>query len=297
MKRIIITGAAGLLGQHLIRCLKSDKNHDSDFSILSIDKAANPFKQSANLRYIQTDLIEFDPLKSAIEDFKPDLIFNCASYNDVDGAEENKKLADDINVHLVENLLELSPKKIIHFSSDYVFNGLHGPYSEEDTPLPINHYGQTKYRSERILTESGGNHLIIRSNVLYGTGTDIRPNFVTWLIGSLRRNERVRIVTDQFGNPTYAGNLAEAAIEAARMDFTGILHIAGKDYLSRYEAALKAAAFFNLDSKMITPIITEKLSQPARRPLRAGLTIDKAGKLLKTGLLGLDEGLRLMADF
>ncbi len=81
------------------------------------------------------------------------------------------------------------------------------------------------------------------------------------------------------------------------MDFTGILHIAGRDYLSRHEAALKAAAFFNLDSEMITPITTEKLSQAARRPLRAGLTIDKAGELLKTGLLGLDEGLRLMADF
>ena len=297
MKRIIITGAAGLLGQHLIRCLRSDKNHDPDFSILSIDKAANPFKQSANLRYIQTDLIEFESVKRAIGDFNPDYIFNCASFNDVDNAEENRKLTDDINVHLVENLLALSPKKIIHFSSDYVFNGLHGPYSEEDTPLPINYYGQTKYRSERILIDSGGNHLIIRSNVLYGTGKDIRPNFITWLISGLRRNERVRIVTDQFGNPTYAGNLAEAAIEAARKDLTGILHIAGKDYLSRNEAALKAAAFFNLNSEMITPITTEKLSQPARRLLRGGLKIDKAGKLLETGLLGLDEGLRLMQNF
>ncbi len=297
MKRVIITGAAGLLGQHLVRCLEPVNCTEAEISILSIDKAANPFKQSANLRYIQTDLKEFDSIKPALEDFNPDLIFNCASYNDVDGAEENRELADDLNVHLVKNLLAVSFEKIIHFSSDYIFDGQHGPYSEEDTPLPINYYGQTKYRSERILKESGKNHLIIRSNVLYGTGNNIRPNFVTWLIGSLRRNEKVRIVTDQFGNPTYAGNLAEATIEAARMDFTGILHIAGRDYLSRYEAALKAAAFFNLDSEMITPITTEKLSQPARRPLRGGLTIDKAGKLLKTGLLGLDEGLRLMADF
>ncbi len=297
MKRIIITGAAGLLGQHLIRCLGSDKNQDPDFSILSIDKAVNPFKQSANLRYIQVDITEFDSLKSTMEDFNPDLIFNCASYNDVDGAEENRKPAENINVQLVENLQALSFEKIIYFSSDYVFNGQHGPYSEEDAPLPINYYGQTKYRSEKILKESGKNHLIIRSNVLYGTGIDIRPNFVTWLAMSLRRNQKVRIVTDQFGNPTYAGNLAEAAIEAARKDLTGILHIAGDDYLSRHEAALKAAAFFNLNSKMIIPITTEELRQPARRPLRGGLKIDKAKKLLKTRLLGLDEGLRLMADY
>lgn len=297
MKRFIITGAAGLLGQHLIRCLESDKNNDPGFSILSIDKAADPFERSANIRYMQADLKEFDSIKPALENFKPDLIVNCASYNDVDGAEENRELAEDLNVHLVENLLKLSSDKIIHFSSDYVFDGQHGPYSEEDTPLPINYYGQTKYRSERILRESGKNHLIIRSNVLYGTGIDIRPNFVTWLVMSLRRNEKVRIVTDQFGNPTYAGNLAEAAIEAIRKDLTGILHIAGKDYLSRHEAALKAAAFFNLNSEMITPITTEKLSQPARRPLRGGLKTDKAKKLLKTRLLGLDEGLSLMADY
>ncbi len=297
MKRIIITGAAGLLGQHLIRCLESNKNNDPDFSILSIDKVGDPFEQAAKIQYIKADLKEFDSIKPVLEDFNPDLIFNCASYNDVDGAEENRELADDLNAHLVENLLTVSFEKIIHFSSDYVFDGQHGPYSEEDTPLPINYYGQTKYRSERILKESGKNHLIIRSNVLYGTGIDIRPNFVTWLVMSLRRNEKVRIVTDQFGNPTYAGNLAEAAIEAVRKDLTGILHIAGKDYLSRHEAALKAAAFFNLNSEMITPITTEKLSQPARRPLRGGLRIDKAGKLLKTKLLGLDEGLRLMADY
>lgn len=297
MKRIIITGAAGLLGQHLTRRLESNRNNDPDFSILSIDKAADPFERSPNIRYMQADLTKFDSIKPALEDFNPDLIFNCASFNDVDSTEENKKLTDDINLHLVENLLAVSFEKIIHFSSDYIFDGQHGPYSEEDTPLPINYYGQTKYRSERILIESGGNHLIIRSNVLYGTGKDIRPNFVTWLVGSLRLNERVRIVTDQFGNPTYAGNLAEAAIEAARKDLTGILHIAGDDYLSRHEAALKAAAFFNFNSELITPITTERLCQPARRPLRGGLKIDKAKKLLKTKLLGLDEGLRLMQNF
>ena len=296
MKRVIITGAAGLLGQHLIRCFESVEKRDPDFSILSIDKAANPFKYSANMRYIQADLREFDSIKPAIEDYKPDYIFNCASYNNVDGAEKNRESADDLNVHLVENLLELASEKIIHFSSDYIFDGLHGPYSEEDTPDPINYYGQTKYRSERILKESGKNHLIIRSNVLYGTGLDIRPNFITWLISSLRRNQRVRIVTDQLSNPTYAGNLAQAAIEAAEKDLTGILHVAGDDYISRHETALRVAAFFDLDSKMITPTTTDQLSQPAGRPLRGGLKIDKAKRLLKTRLLGLDEGLGLMED-
>jgi dTDP-4-dehydrorhamnose reductase len=297
MKRAIITGAAGLLGQHLIRCFESAENLDPDLSFLAVDKAIDPFNHSADLRYIQADLTAFDSIKPIMEDFRPDIVFNCASYNDVDGAEEKRTLADDINVHLLENLLKLPFEKIIHFSSDYVFNGQSGPYFEDDDPDPINYYGRTKYRSEKILRDSGKNHLIIRSNVLYGAGTNIRPNFITWLIGQLRRNNRVRIVTDQFGNPTHAGNLAEAAIEAARKHLSGILHIAGKDYLSRYEVALKAAVFFNLDLELITPIKTADLKQKAGRPLRGGLKIDKAGKLLKTRLLGLDEGLRLMGDF
>ncbi len=297
MKRVIVTGAAGLLGQHLIRCLESSRDLHPEVSILAVDKAADPFKHVTDLRYIQADLTEFNSIKPTIENFNPDIIFNCASYNDVDGAEENRKLADDMNRHLVENLLKLSFERIIHFSSDYVFNGLHGPYSEDDTPDPINHYGQTKYESEKILRDSGKNHLIIRSNVLYGTGINIKPNFITWLINSLRRSKSVRIVTDQFSNPTYAGNLAEAAMEAAQKDFTGTLNIAGKDYLSRHEAALKAAAFFNLDPKLITPVKTADLEQKARRPLRGGLKIDRAEKLLKTKLFGLDEGLGLMRDF
>lgn len=298
MKRVLITGAAGLLGQHLVSCLGTAGTLHKDSSILAIDKADNPFDYSDNLDYLQSDLVAFDTIKPVLENFNPDFIFNCAAYTDVDGCEKNRKLADALNIHLVENLLELlSYEKIIHFSTDYVFNGLDGPYAEMDNTDPVGYYGWTKLRSERVLQSSQRSFLIIRTNVLYGTGKNVRLNFITWLVDNLRQNKILRIITDQLNNPTYAGNLAQAAIEAAQKDYTGVLHVAGADYLSRYQIALKTAIHFNLNSKLIKPTSTDQLGQKAKRPLRGGLKIDKARKLLKTRLLGLDEGLRLMENY
>jgi dTDP-4-dehydrorhamnose reductase len=298
MRKVLVTGAAGLLGQHLVNHLRSAEIGQKDTSILVMDKADNPFEHSDYLDYLQADLISFDSIKSIIEDFKPDFIFNCAAYTDVDGCEKNKKLADALNVHLVKNLLELqSFKKIIHFSTDYVFNGFNGPYTETDDTDPVGYYGLTKLQSERLLQNSQRHFLIIRTNVLYGTGKNVRPNFITWLIDNLRRNKNLRIITDQLNNPTYAGNLAQAAVEAAQKDYTGVLHVAGADYISRYQIALKTAFHFNLNSELIMPISTDQLGQKARRPLRGGLKITKAQNLLKTKLIGLDEGLKLMGDY
>ncbi len=297
MKQVLITGAAGLLGQHLVDRLIRRNSKDQNFSVMAIDIADNPFEHSGRLKYLQADLTKFITLTADIEKFNPDYIFNCAAYTDVDGCEKNKRLADDLNIHLVENLLGLPSKRIIHFSTDYVFNGQSGPYSESDSHDPIGYYGRTKLQSEKLLEISKKNYLVIRTNVLYGAGKNIRPNFITWLIDSLRQHKRLRIVTDQFNNPIHAGNLAEAAIESAQLNYSGTIHIAGADYLSRYQIAIKTAEHFKLDSSLISPVKTAELGQIAVRPLRGGLKIDKAKKLLKTKLLGLDEGLNLMGDY
>jgi dTDP-4-dehydrorhamnose reductase len=119
---------------------------------------------------------------------------------------------------------------------------------------------------------------------------------VTWLIENVKSGREVRIANDQYCNPTYAGNLAEAAVEATGNGISGILHIAGRDYLSRYDMALGVAGFFDLDTGLIKPVESKDLNQQAKRPLMGGLRIDRALKLLKTRLIGLDEGLRSMAD-
>ena len=291
MIRVLVTGAAGLLGQHLVSGLQSKCD------IIAVDKLPDPFENHHNLHYLQADLTDSHALKRISESINVDWLFNCAAYTDVDGCEKDRRLAETLNVELVRSLLGLRCRRFIHYSTDYVFDGKSGPYSEDDPVKPLGYYGQTKLLSEDVLRESGKPHLIIRSNVLFGTGINTRPNFITWLIDSLRDKQRVRIVTDQYNNPISALNLAEASIEAADLGIDGILHLGGDDYISRYKIALIVARYFKLDETLIEPITSAQLGQTASRPLRGGLKIDKARSLLKTILMGFEEALSCLDKY
>jgi len=288
LKRALVTGAAGLLGQHLIARLQGR------YKIDAIDIAENPFQLNPNLTYHRTGLTEPDAMNPLFAKDPPEIIFNCAAYTDVDGCEKHKDMALELNVGIVMKLLNFQFGKIVQFSTDYVFNGQSGPYSEDDDVDPIGYYGETKLESERILLSSGAKCLIVRTNVLFGNGKNIRPNFITWLIEKLGAGDKLRIVTDQFNNPIHADNLAETSIEAAESDVLGILNLGGSSYLSRYDMAVKTADYIGADTGLIEPIATSDLGQTARRPLRGGLKIDKALKLLKTKLLSFDAALKLM---
>ncbi|MEE9553435.1 MAG: SDR family oxidoreductase [candidate division Zixibacteria bacterium] len=288
MKKSLVTGAAGLLGQNLVSKLISG------FTVEALDIAERPFEPHPNLSYRKTDLTDFNPVKALIDRFNPDFIFNCAAYTDVDGCEKHRKLAYDLNIGVVKNLLETSFGKIVQFSTDYIFNGENGPYAETDQVDPIGYYGETKLESEKLIRESPRNYLIIRTNVLIGSGRNIRPNFITWLIDKLKAGENLRIVTDQFNNPIHAANLADVAIEGGTGDIEGVLHVGGASYLSRYEIAIKTAEYFGLDTGLIRPITTSELEQTAKRPLKGGLKIDRAKSKLKTRLLTFEDALRLM---
>lgn len=284
----MVTGAAGLLGQALVAKLIENN------VVEAIDIAESPFESHPNIGYEKLDLLDFESARPLFEEFNPDIIFNCAAYTDVDGCETNKTLAYELNVGLVERLMTIPFGRIVQFSTDYVFDGEGGPYSETDETSPVGYYGQSKLESESIIRASGRDHLVIRTNVLFGRGKNIRPNFITWLIDMFRKKKKLRIVVDQFNNPTYAANLAEAAIEAGESAIDGILHVGGDSYLSRYEIAIKTAGHFGFDKGLVTPITTEELGQTAKRPLRGGLRIDLAKSRLKTKLLTFDEALHLM---
>jgi len=286
MKKIIITGAAGLLGQNLIA------NFDRQDQLLCVDIAANPFPEYPNIKYLKADLTDFDSVYKELIGFNPDFIFNCAALSDVDACESMAALANKLNVELVEYLLKIPCEKLIHYSSDYVFDGEHGPYSESDTPHPINYYGQTKFQSEKILAGSKSNYLIIRTNVLYGRAKNVKPSFVDWVGERLKREDTLKIAGDQYNNPTLAVNLAMASIEFALKDLTGVIHIAGTEYLSRYDMAIKIAGFLGLPIGLIEKVTSDVIAQKAKRPHRGGLAIAKAAKLLSFELVGFTEGLR-----
>jgi len=267
-----------------------------------VSRTDNPFADLQNVTYVRADLTDFAPIKVRLEAFQPEVVFNCAACSDVDRCEEQRDQAHAINVELVTKLLTLSFRKLVHYSSDYVFNGENGPYTEDDKPDPINYYGSTKFESEKVLTDSSRqglsdrDHLIIRTSLLYGALRRDRHNFVAWVIDGLARGEKLEVVDGQFATPTFAGNLARASAEAAFANQSGIMHVAGPDYFSRYEIALRVARVLGLSESLLRPVQPDRLRQKARRPSRAGLKSNRAKTILGTELMGLELGLSSMAE-
>jgi len=288
VKTVLITGANGLLGQKL--CL----HFSSSYKVIATDLHPQNFVSLPNLSYESLDLTKRKALEFQVRFYNPWVIINAAAYTDVDGCEINKDQAWAVNVGGVKNLVRVCREheiKLVHFSSDYIFDGENGPYSEDDLPKPVNSYGETKLESEKVIQESGIDFIIVRTNVLYGFGKKVKKNFLLWLLQKLSAGEKTKIVTDQFNNPTLADNLSACTLEMVERNLSGIFHIGGAEYLSRYDFAFKVVEVFGFKEAEIAPIKTESLKQKAKRPTRGGLKIQKAQGILETKLLNVKEGL------
>lgn len=246
------------------------------------------------MRYRRLDTSVKRDVQQTVEEFEPDVIVNTAAVTDVDACETERERAWKTNVHGVENLAyaaKLSGARLIQISTDYVFDGKHGPYDELARPNPLSYYGRTKLASENVITTSGIPHVIVRTMVLYGAGYNVKQNFALWLIKSLADGKPVRIVDDQIGNPTLADDLAYAIMKIVELDRLGLFHVAGPDLMSRYDFALALAKHFAYNRKLITPVKTSIFKQPAPRPLRSGFITLKAQTDLGIRLSDVAQGL------
>ncbi len=292
LKRVLITGSNGLLGQKLVELF----SHLHSFQILLTSRQERSVFDHEALRYVRADITKRPEIKAVIEEFEPEIIVHTAAVTNVDLCETDRETAWRVNVTGVEHIVQtakLTGSKLIHVSTDYVFDGRTGPYAESDRPNPVSYYGRTKLASENIVATSGIPHAIARTMVLYGTGYSVKANFALWLLGELSAGKPVRIVDDQFGNPTLADDLAYAILKIIELDRTGIYHVAGPDFVSRYEFALALAKVFAFDKKLITPVKTASLKQPAVRPLRSGFVTLKTQVDLGAKLSGIDQGLTI----
>jgi len=277
MKKVLITGSNGLLGQSLIRLFQKK------FRILStgIEDAAELKMSEHNYQIL--DITDIEKCKVVIDGFKPDVIVNAASFTNVDECENQKELCWQINVKAVENLANLARRydiHLIHYSTDYVFNGKNGPYQETDRPQPLGYYGKSKLASENVLRQIGCPFSIIRTCVLYGTGQAVKKNFFLWVLENLQNKKTISVVTDQFNNPTLAEDLASGSLLMIEKAAVGLYHLAGEEYLNRFDFASMIARIFELPADRIKPIKTSQLKQSAPRPLLGGLNIDLAREKL-----------------
>ena len=230
---------------------------------------------------------------------RPEVIVHAAAETDVDRCERDKHHATKVNAEGTKILAEACSRfgaRIVYISTDYVFNGRAGFYSENDTPDPVNHYGVTKLKGEQSVTELVESFAILRTSVLYGFH-ESRQNFTKWIVEALIKRKHLSIVEDHFNSPTSAENLAEVMLEAIDVGLEGTYHAAGSERISRYRFAIEIARAFDLDSTLIKPIkMSELKSWTARRPRDSSLCIDKVKNELNTKLKGTRDGLREMIE-
>ena len=266
--KILITGAFGQLGNSL-------KN------FLSINDEV--FRTGLNIptggKGLQLNIVDKIMLKDIISSISPDVIINLAALTNVDFCESNPEIAKEVNTNGVQNLVDVFSGKIIHLSTDYVFDGLKGPYKEEDQINPISVYGKTKYDAEKIVLDKN-NNLVLRTNVLYDMLGNNKASFLNWVVNNLKNKNSIQVVNDQFNNPTWTESIAEILVNCLNKDMSGLYHWGDQDYLSRYDFAIKIAESYNLKSDLIKQISTSQLKQMAPRPLNGGLDQSKLKKYL-----------------
>jgi dTDP-4-dehydrorhamnose reductase len=289
--RILITGSNGLLGQKIVMQLLRKR---LDFLATSLGPNRNPDCPSD--RYVSMDITNKEDIEKCVDVFQPTCIINTAAMTNVDECEDKVELCHQINVQAVQNLLEISAQnniQLIHLSTDFVFDGLNGPYKETDEKNPLSVYAKSKVDSEELLEKSNyKNWAILRTIIVFGQGNNLsRSNIVLWAREALKKGDELKIVNDQFRAPTWADDLAWACIQTAQLKATGTYHISGPETFSIFEMVLRIADFYDLDKTKLIAVSSSTLNQKAKRPLRTGFVLDKALRDLKYDPLTFEESL------
>lgn len=284
MKAVII-GASGLVGSHLLRSCK-----ERGWEVVG---TYHNFVQPG---LVFLELQDVDAVKSLLSASQPEVVFLPAYLSNVDYCEVHPDETYQINVVGSLNVANAAKEigaKLVFYSSDYVFDGENGAYTEQDTTNPICVYGQQKLEIEQKIAWLSDNHLILRITVVYGWESQGK-NFISRLIKTLQSNQTIKVPQDQIGSPTLVNDIAEASCRLIETNATGLFHVAGIDLVNRYQFALEAAKIFGLSSENIIPVITSDFRQAACRPLKAGMKCDRLSQSINWRLRGISEGLSFL---
>jgi dTDP-4-dehydrorhamnose reductase len=281
--RIVVTGASGFIGRAFMQVL-------SDQSLAGIC-FSHP---KPGLE--QLDLRDRDRVGAFLSGFRPDVVIHCAARPTVDWCEHHEADARVLNVGTTATLAQECARlgaTLVFISTDYVFDGTAGPYSESDATRPINVYGRLKLEGEEIIGQTLDNHIIVRTTNVYGFDVESK-NFLMGILPRLARGEQIKVASDQFGNPTFITDLCLAVRELIEKECRGVFHVVGPDWMNRVRWAQQAAEAFGLDPALVTGALTEELNQPAPRPRLSGLISRRLNSVIETPLLNLSEGLQAM---
>ena len=256
--KILITGYKGMLGSDLVETLKNENQHELILTDVE-----------------ELDITNLDQVKKILNEENPEVIINVAAYTDVDGCETNRDLAYNINSIGPKNLAVVADEinaKLLHISTDYVFDGNNSkPYIEDDKTNPKSYYGETKLQAELFIKDKMENYFIVRTAWLYGFNG---KNFVKTMLELSKNNDKITVVNDQHGSPTFTKDLAIAICELIKTDKYGTYHVTNNDNCTWYEFASKIFELANIKINII-PVTTSEYPTPAQRPKYSVLSNEK----------------------
>lgn len=288
MKRIFITGASGFLGGHI--CQQATKQ----WEVFGAFHRHETLPE--NTKPVKVDLSEGERLFEILDKVDPGAVIHAAVMQ-VDDCERAPELAHRLNVEATRVIAEWCgqrQRRLIYISSDLVFDGKAGWYAEADSPQPINLYGQTKRDGEIATLLACPQACVARLPLMYGFPLARGYCFFAGMFAQLQKREIVAVFHDQYRTPGLVANMAEALLELANSPFTGIIHLGGAKRGSRYEFAQALCRLAGFDEALLRPVSMVEAKTPAARPQDVSLKSDLAPGVLKTKLLGYEDGLRLL---
>jgi dTDP-4-dehydrorhamnose reductase len=284
---ILITGASGLLGANLLLCAK--RHFSNVVGVYGRHKCVLP-----GVETLQADLTDASAARDLVEKFRPTWIVHTAAMADVDSCEERPESARLCNEGMTRNMVETASAvgaRVVHISTDAVFNGAMGGYSEEDHPDPINVYSATKLAAEKVVQGDGGDHLIIRT-AIYGWNMQDKLSLAEWVLLRLETGATMPGFKDVFFSPILVNDLSDLILQMISREIKGLYHVSGSESLSKFDFAVKLAKVFNLNANLIQSAVLEDVPLKAPRPKDLSLRTDKTSRALGIRTPDADEGLR-----
>ncbi|HEY1047121.1 MAG TPA: SDR family oxidoreductase [Bacteroidia bacterium] len=293
-KVVLITGANGLLGQKLIDLYL--QHPEKKIIATGLGPCRHPRKDS--FEYLELDITKEQEVKDIFLKTRPDTLIHTAAMTNVEACELDHEACDLLNVHAVKYLAEacnLNHTQMVHISTDFIFNGEHGPLDETEQPEPLSYYGHSKLKGENLVTSICQKWVILRTVLVYGVVNDMsRSNIVLWAKGALEKGQNIKVVDDQFRTPTLAEDLAMGCFLSEDQNASGIYNISGADFMSIFELVERVADFFKLDKSIMQKSDSKTLNQPAKRPPITGFKVDKAKRELAYKPHSFEEGLAVI---
>jgi dTDP-4-dehydrorhamnose reductase len=294
--KILVTGSNGLLGQKLTDFYKTQ----SHIQLIATARGADRYPSPGGYVYESLDITQYEEVKTILAKHKPDVVINTAAMTNVDACESDRAGCDALNVEAVKYLVKecnANNTHLVHVSTDFIFDGTHGPVTEDEKPSPLSYYGQSKYLAEVEVQQNSKSWSILRTVLVFGVVSDMsRSNIVLWAKNNLEQGKTLNVVGDQFRTPTLAEDLAQGCALAAEKRAKGIYNISGRDFMSVFDLVYRVADFWKLDKSLLNLSTSEGIKQPAKRPPITGFIIDKAIKELGYKPHSFEEGLALLSE-